>query len=168
MLKRRAKYSSLLGRAEQPTPLWNKAVVLPSEQAISISIDNSSIFLPGGSNPQNGFRRTEFIAANNGDHADLIPVIESGKTAFHVSIKEDEQRPLNFTHEYQIVFIEPNDGSHVFEIQLGMHHRLSLILRSRRTVHIRVYDFAQVHRSQTRQVNSRPRARTTSRSGTTR
>lgn len=37
---------------------------------------------------------------------------------------EDLKRPLNYTHEYQIVWIEPNDGSHVFEIQLGKPHFL--------------------------------------------
>lgn len=45
--------------------------------------------------------------------------METGVTAFHVSIKADLVYPLNYTHEYQIVFIEPNDGSHIFEIQLG-------------------------------------------------
>ncbi|KAF7798258.1 hypothetical protein EIP86_009475 [Pleurotus ostreatoroseus] len=111
-------YSTLLGHTSQATPLWNHALVLPTEQVISISIDNTSVFVPGSGGPQNGFRRTEFIAAENGDHADLNPVLETGTTVFHFSIKQDPRRPLNFTHEYQIVFIEPNDGSHVFEIQL--------------------------------------------------
>lgn len=84
-----------------------------------ITIDNTSVFIPGGQAPQYGFRRTELIAAVNGDHDDLNPLMETGTTAFHVSIKEDEKNPLNYTHEYQIVFIEPSDGTHVFEIQLG-------------------------------------------------
>ncbi|OCH89931.1 hypothetical protein OBBRIDRAFT_812977 [Obba rivulosa] len=114
-------YSSLLGHSELPTPLWNDDLLdlLPSEQVISITIDNSSIFVPGSGGPQFGFRRTEFIAAVNGDHDDLNPLIENGTTVFHFSIKLDERRPLNYTHEYQIVFIEPNDGTHVFEVQLG-------------------------------------------------
>lgn len=94
-------------------------MLFPSEQAVSISIDNSSVFVPGGGPPQYGFRRTELIAANNGDHADLIPLMEQGTTVFHFSIKKDETKPLNYNHEYQIVFIEPNDGTHVFGIQLG-------------------------------------------------
>ena len=32
----------------------------------------------------------------------------------------DDSRPLNYTHEYQVLFIEPSDGSHVFGVQLGM------------------------------------------------
>ena len=113
------KYSALLGHTELPTPLWNKDLILPNEQVISISIDNTSVFVPGSGGPQNGFRRTEFIAAVNGDHDDLNPILETGKTVFHFSIKQDETRPLNYSHEYQIVFIEPNDGTHVFEVQLG-------------------------------------------------
>ncbi|KAI0072191.1 hypothetical protein K474DRAFT_420644 [Panus rudis PR-1116 ss-1] len=116
-------YSSLHGRVLAPTPLWNHPPLhlLPSEQVLSISIDNSSVFVPGGGPPQNGFRRTDFIAANNGEHNDLNLVLEpdNATTVFHFSIKEDPKRPLNFTHEYQIVLIEPSDGTHVFGIQLG-------------------------------------------------
>jgi hypothetical protein len=90
-----------------------------AEQAISITIDNSSIFVPGGGTPQNGFRRTEFIAQANGSNSALDAVIEVGVTLFHFSIQLDKKRPLNFTHEYQIVFIEPSDGTHDFAIQLG-------------------------------------------------
>ncbi|PIL35046.1 hypothetical protein GSI_02833 [Ganoderma sinense ZZ0214-1] len=114
-------YSQLLGHSHLPTPLWNEGFlhIQPREQVVSVSIDNSSIFLPGGTNPQFGFRRMDIIAANNGEHTNLITQIETNKTVFHVSIQKDETRPLNYTHEYQIVFIEPNDGSHVFGIQLG-------------------------------------------------
>ena len=38
-------------------------------------------------------------------------MLQSGKTVWHFSIMRDEARPLNFTHEYQIVFAEPDDGS---------------------------------------------------------
>lgn len=32
----------------------------------------------------------------------------------------DEKHDLNYKHEYQLVFIEPNDGSHVFGLQIGI------------------------------------------------
>ncbi|KAG6831164.1 hypothetical protein H0H87_005989, partial [Tephrocybe sp. NHM501043] len=110
-----------------PTPLWNRQLLpflpatLPTEQAISIKIDNSSVFVPGGGPPQYGFRRTELIAHINGSSstAELNAKMEIGVTVFHFSIKLDEKAPLNYDHEYQIVFIEPNDGTHVFGIQLG-------------------------------------------------
>ena len=28
-------------------------------------------------------------------------------------------KPLDLIHEYQVVFVEPSDGSHVFGVQLG-------------------------------------------------
>jgi len=89
-----------------------------SEQVLAVSIDNSSIFMPGG-NPQNGFRRTDIIAEKDGSPGNLLPDMETGKTVFHFSLMLDDSRPLNFNHEYQVVFIEPSDGSHVFGIQLG-------------------------------------------------
>ena len=109
------QYTQLLGSSLAPTPLWQDDV---EEQALAVGIDNSSIFVAGGT-PQNGFRRTDIIAAVDGQHDALITQMETGKTAFHFSIRSDESRPLNYTHEYQIVFIEPNDGSHVFGVQLG-------------------------------------------------
>ncbi|KAF9478220.1 hypothetical protein BDN70DRAFT_63133 [Pholiota conissans] len=122
-------YTALLGHSVLPTPLWNRRIspllpglTIPNEQVVAVSIDNSSVFLPGGTNPQFGFRRTDIIAQKGGSAANphlVIPLIETGVTVFRFSIKSDPARPLNYTHEYQIVFIEPNDGSHVFGIQLG-------------------------------------------------
>ncbi|KAI0655425.1 hypothetical protein C8Q70DRAFT_429996 [Cubamyces menziesii] len=114
-------YSHLLGHSELPTPLWNEGLlpILPREQVISVTIDNSSVFIPGGGPPQFGFRRTDLIAAVNGEHTELLTRMEENTTIFHFSIQKDDLRPLNYSHEYQIVFIEPNDGSHVFGIQLG-------------------------------------------------
>ncbi|KAI0823961.1 hypothetical protein BC628DRAFT_1323671 [Trametes gibbosa] len=112
-------YSRLLGHSKMPTPLWNQALALPREQVVSVTIDNSSVFVPGGGQPQFGFRRTDIIAAVNGEHIELVARMEQNTTIFHVSIQKDEFHPLNYSHEYQIVFIEPNDGSHVFGFQLG-------------------------------------------------
>lgn len=110
-------YVSLDGNFPPPTPLWYslKNLPKPTEQTVSVKIDNSSVFVPGGNvaNAQYGFRRTEIIAQNN------RTLLESGKTVWHFSILRDELRPLNYTHEYQIVFIEPDDGSHVFAVNVG-------------------------------------------------
>ncbi|TFK48809.1 hypothetical protein OE88DRAFT_1713906 [Heliocybe sulcata] len=112
-------YSSLLGFSVPPTPLWDTASLVPNEQAISITIDNTSVFVPGSGGPQYGFRRTEFIAQANGNHTALNEVLDVGRTVFHFSIMRNDLLPLNYDHEYQIVFIEPSDGSHIFGIQLG-------------------------------------------------
>lgn len=99
-----------------PTPLWEALFQPPKEQTISVSIDNSSVFVPGGNpaNSQYGFRRTELIAEPH-DRT----IIETNTTVFHWSILRDDQHDLNYKHEYQVVFIEPNDGTHVFELQIG-------------------------------------------------
>ncbi|KAJ6557023.1 hypothetical protein DFH09DRAFT_1164207 [Mycena vulgaris] len=62
--------------------------------------NNTSIFVPGSGPPQHGFRRTEFIAQENGS-----------STALDAKAEWD--------HKYEIVFIEPSDWSHVSGIQLG-------------------------------------------------
>lgn len=105
-----------LSKSIPPTPLWEKPFHPCIEQTISVSIDNSSVFVPGGdpANSQFGFRRTEVIAQSRNR-----TIIESGKTVFHWSIMRDSEHDLNYTHEYQVVFIEPNDGSHVFGLQIG-------------------------------------------------
>ena len=59
------------------------------------------------------------IAQKNRSNAALNAKMEVGVTAFHFSIKVDERRALNYNHEYQIMFIEPSDGTHVFGVQLG-------------------------------------------------
>ncbi|KAG1844443.1 hypothetical protein C8R48DRAFT_460388 [Suillus tomentosus] len=112
-------YTRLLGHALNATPLWSPNLWSPVEQPITISIDNTSIFVPGSGTPQNGFRRTDLIAQKDGNHTALNAIADVGTTVFHVSIMEELEKPLNMSHEYQIVWIEPNDGSHVFEIQLG-------------------------------------------------
>ena len=91
---------------------------------IPMIIDNTSIFVSGTHAPQPGFRRGEFIAQPadpaDGDHNAFNAASEVGTTVYHFSIQSDLSKPLNFSHEYQIVWIEPSDGTHVFDIQVGV------------------------------------------------
>ena len=120
------KYTALLGSSAPPTPLWNQQhyPLLPNhsspfnEQVLAVTIDNSSIFVPGCSNPLYGFRRTDIIAQKAGNSSSLMPAMETGVSVFHFSIKADEIRPLNYSHEYQVVYIEHRDGTHVFKFNL--------------------------------------------------
>jgi len=93
------------------------------DHPIAITIDNSSLFTPGGSTPQLGFRRTDLIAQPLAPGANRTvfndELLEAGSTTFHFSVHADNSHPLNLTHEYQVVWIEPNDGSHVFDLQIG-------------------------------------------------
>lgn len=116
------QYTHFIRDTILPTPLWSSPSS-DAEDVIAVSIDNSSVFIPGGNpnNTQYGFRRTELIAWKNSSIGELTAVSQINTTAFHFSIATDDDKPLNYTHEYQIVFIEPSDGSHVFGVQLGTH-----------------------------------------------
>lgn len=65
-------------------------------------INDQSIF-----NNQVGFRRAELIPASN---SGTDPSTQGVKT-LHFSVKKDGVRPLNLSHEYQLVFLESNDFS---------------------------------------------------------
>ncbi|KAK1573608.1 uncharacterized protein LY79DRAFT_616332 [Colletotrichum navitas] len=68
--------------------------------ALAVAINDQSVF-----NGQTGFRRTELIPSSNvGIDASTL-----GIKTLHFSIQKDEQRPLNLSHEYQLVFLESND-----------------------------------------------------------
>ncbi|CUA77093.1 hypothetical protein RSOLAG22IIIB_12538 [Rhizoctonia solani] len=97
------------------TPLWFNKANSSIEQTISVKIDNSSEFVPGNNpaNSQWGFRRTEILGENN------RTMLQTGKTVWHFSIMPNEEHPLNLTHEYQLTFIEPSDGVHVFSVRIG-------------------------------------------------
>jgi len=74
---------------------------------IEVTINDNSIFVPGGGPPQTGFRRSELIPAlNNG-----TDITVQGTTTSHWSVRFDPARPLNFSHEYHPVWHETNDYS---------------------------------------------------------
>ena len=60
-----------------------------------------SIFIPGGSPPEAGFRRSELLPeidlSQNGNSSTV-----QGTTTFHWSVRTDPTRPLNYSHEYHV------------------------------------------------------------------
>ena len=80
------------------TSLFDRA---SNSKAFEITISDESIFAPNPATPQLGFRRAENLAAK-------LDANESttGIKTLHFSIKADPARPLNFSHEYQLVFQE--------------------------------------------------------------
>ena len=125
-LPNQIQYTTFIGDFSYfATPLW-RGPNTNAEDVIRITIDNSSVFVPGGnaSNAQFGFRRTELIAQVKGSVPQLTAISQVNTTAFHFSMTPDPANPLNLTHEYQAVFIEPTDGSHVFGVQLGKDAQL--------------------------------------------
>jgi len=71
-------------------------------EPVQVLIDDNSIF-----NDQVAFRRAELIPASN-DGADAST---QGVKTLHFSVLQDTVRPLNLSHEYQLVFLESQDFS---------------------------------------------------------
>ncbi|KAI9433089.1 hypothetical protein BJY52DRAFT_843011 [Lactarius psammicola] len=130
-----SEYFEFLGNSVPPTPLWKPV----EEQAFRATIDNSSIFTPGQNPPQLGFRRGELIAQadKTGNRTEFNNLIESGQTVFHFSVQADTKQQLNFKHEYQPLFIEPNDGKHIFDLQTGTPFNTTASDSDARTLRIR-------------------------------
>ncbi|KAF3928446.1 hypothetical protein ABW20_dc0102666 [Dactylellina cionopaga] len=105
---------------------WSKVIHFPNVpdslfdvplngKSLTVTINGKSIFAPGG-NPQSGFRRSELLPGPNSGN----DITTNGVTAHHFSIRTDPTRPLNYTHEYQPVFIETQDySSHVWQLKIG-------------------------------------------------
>ncbi|KAI0454008.1 glycoside hydrolase family 131 protein [Xylaria acuta] len=74
---------------------------------VGVTISDDSIFAPSADNVQTGFRRTELLIASN----DGTDASTTGVKTLHFSVQKDANRPLNITHEYQLVFLESNDFS---------------------------------------------------------
>jgi hypothetical protein len=81
-----------------------------------VTISNNSIFAPSATNVQTGFRRIELLpAGNNGTDPFTL-----GVKTLHWSVMKDASRPLNLSHEYQIVFLEDNKFStNQFNLRTG-------------------------------------------------
>ncbi|GKT49486.1 uncharacterized protein ColSpa_09667 [Colletotrichum spaethianum] len=78
-----------------------------STQAFEVTISDKSIFAPSATNVQIGFRRAEMLPlSNNGTDPSTV-----GIKTLHFSLQKDAQRPLNLSHEYQLVFLESADFS---------------------------------------------------------
>lgn len=74
---------------------------------MGVTINDKSIFAPSASNVQTGFRRVELLPASNSGKDPST----TGVKTLHFSVMKDPARPLNLTHEYQLVFLESDDFS---------------------------------------------------------
>lgn len=83
---------------------------------VGVTINDKSIFAPSATNVQTGFRRLELLpASNNGTDAST-----TGVKTLHFSVMKDPARPLNLTHEYQLVFLESADfATNQFVLKTG-------------------------------------------------
>ncbi|OLN86586.1 hypothetical protein CCHL11_10342 [Colletotrichum chlorophyti] len=87
-----------------------------SSKPFQVNIDDRSIFAPTETNVQTGFRRAEMLPASN----DGTDPSTSGIKTVHWSMMKDPQKPLNTTHEYQMVFLESSIfSSNQFALKYG-------------------------------------------------
>jgi hypothetical protein len=75
-------------------------------KAVEVTINDRSIFTPSADNRQTGFRRAELLPKP----ANVTDSVTGIKT-LHWSMKTDQTRPLNYSHEYQLVWLENQDYS---------------------------------------------------------
>lgn len=86
----------------------------PGHKAVEVTIDDRSIFAPGG-NRQWGFRRAGLLMGNGSDASN------EGIATFHWSVKQDLKAKMNLTHEYMNVWHEANDyASNQFSFNTGV------------------------------------------------
>ncbi|KAK0376545.1 hypothetical protein CLIM01_06090 [Colletotrichum limetticola] len=77
------------------------------QSPFEVTINDKSIFAPSETNVQVGFRRAEMLPLSN----DGKDASTQGIKTLHFSLQKDAQRPLNLSHEYQLVFLESADFS---------------------------------------------------------
>ncbi|KAF3907411.1 hypothetical protein ABW21_db0204265 [Orbilia brochopaga] len=124
---------------------WSKVIHFPNIEhslfdqplggkPLIVTINDKSIFQPGGpDSAQTGFRRSELLPAPNSGN----DITTNGVTAHHFSIRIDPTRPLNYSHEYQPVFIETQDySSHVWQLKTGTPFGESWSLAAAKTLRL--------------------------------
>lgn len=88
-----------------------------SYRPIEVTINDSSIFRPGGGDLQVGFRRAGLLLGNGNDASNV------GVAVYHWSNLQNRRKDwnMNLTHEYMNVWHEGNDYSHnQFSINAGV------------------------------------------------
>ncbi|KAI8261137.1 hypothetical protein K4K58_001494 [Colletotrichum sp. SAR11_239] len=97
------KFSELIQLPQGASSLFDVNSTKPFE----VTINDKSIFAPSETNVQVGFRRAEMLPLSN----DGKDASTQGVKTLHFSLMKDAQRPLNLSHEYQLVFLESADFS---------------------------------------------------------
>ncbi|PVI07593.1 glycoside hydrolase family 131 protein [Periconia macrospinosa] len=107
-------FSSLVRLDQGDASLFDTAA---KAQPIEVTINDDSIFAPGGSNPQTAVRRAELMPNPANTNANTT---SSGVKTLHFSVKPSADRPLNISHEYLMVFMERADfGANLIAFKTG-------------------------------------------------
>jgi hypothetical protein len=71
-------------------------------KSIGLSLSDKSVFRSGSEGVETMLRRTELLVNKKDDTV-------SGHKTWHISMRTDPARPLNYTHEYVLAFHEAQD-----------------------------------------------------------
>ncbi|KAJ3959650.1 hypothetical protein N0V92_003742 [Colletotrichum tropicale] len=86
-------------------------------KAFAINIDDKSVFIPKGGEAQSNIRRADLLPSIR---SQLNDVAVTGVRTMHFSIQRDATKPLNVTHDYQVMNLESKDFSfHQFDVRTG-------------------------------------------------
>ncbi|KAJ3047395.1 hypothetical protein HK097_011560 [Rhizophlyctis rosea] len=109
-----SKFDAIATKPSKPDPHL-KPTQPYAFKSLQVSINDSSIFVPGGGSRQVGFRRAGLLAGNGSDAQNV------GVKTFHWSVRQPAHLKLNLTHEYMFVWHEANDyASNQFSINAGV------------------------------------------------
>lgn len=96
-------------------------------KAFEITINDKSIFKPQGGTPQTNIRRADLLPSIR---SQLNNVSTTGVRTMHFSIQQDPARPINTTHDYQVMNLESGDFSfHQIDVRTGAANAGKLVVQ---------------------------------------
>ncbi|CZT11692.1 related to endoglucanase c [Rhynchosporium agropyri] len=97
-------FSQIIKLPSVPASLFDAS---GKSMALEVTLSDKSIFAPSATNVQVGFRRAELQFDGNSGKDNFT----LGVKTLHFSVQKDAARPLNTSHEYQLVFLEDSSYS---------------------------------------------------------
>ncbi|KAL0930607.1 uncharacterized protein CTRU02_214682 [Colletotrichum truncatum] len=108
------QFSDIITFPEVEASLFDKAA---NTKAFAINIDDKSVFIPKGGEAQSNIRRADLLPSIR---SQLNDVAVTGVRTMHFSVQRDATKPLNASHDYQIMNLESKDFSfHQFDVRTG-------------------------------------------------
>ncbi|GKT93517.1 hypothetical protein CT0861_12327 [Colletotrichum tofieldiae] len=107
-------FSNVITFPDVESSIFDKAT---NTKAFAINIDDKSVFIPQGGEAQSNIRRADLLPSIR---SQLNDVAVTGVRTLHFSVQRDPAKPLNATHDYQIVNLESKDFSfHQIDVRTG-------------------------------------------------
>ncbi|KAI6370622.1 hypothetical protein MCOR25_004166 [Pyricularia grisea] len=117
------KFSDVISFPDVEPSLFDKA---GNTKAFAINIDDKSIFVPKGGEPQPNIRRADLLPSIR---SQLDDVAVKGVRTLHFSVQRDAKKPLDETHDYQLVNLESKDFKfHQFDVRTGAENKKDIAI----------------------------------------